>query len=104
MSKPKKEFRPQSHATIYVIAIIYLGYLLFQIIRGALAGGSDAPTTPQLVAGIVLLGGGMVFLAFLAWRMSRIQPDSAADEAEELEPSEAFDELEQAADDQEDQA
>jgi hypothetical protein len=72
MSKQKKEFRPQTHGTIYVLAMFYLGYLLFQIIRGALAGGSDAPTTAQLVTGIVLLGGGMVVLGVLAWRMSRM--------------------------------
>jgi TRAP-type C4-dicarboxylate transport system permease small subunit len=80
MSKPKKEFRPQAHATIYLIAIIYLGYLLFQLVRSALAGGSGAPTTVQLIAGILLLGGGMVFLGFLAWRMSRIQPKEEGDD------------------------
>jgi hypothetical protein len=83
MSKQKKEFRPQTHATIYVIAMVYLGYLLLQIVQGALAGGSDAPSTLQLVAGILLLGGGMVLLGFLAWRMSRTGKTADQDEGPE---------------------
>ena len=35
---PKREFNPRSHAMIYLMAIVYLAYLIFQMVKGYLAG------------------------------------------------------------------
>lgn len=83
--RPKREFRPSAHATVYLLGLLYLGYLLVRMILDARAGGPDAPTTFHLVVGGIVLGGGMVFLAVLAWRMSRIPVPEKKEEASALE-------------------
>lgn len=88
--RPKREFRPQSHATIYLIAVIYLGYLLFQMIGDAIEGGANAPSALHMVAAVLVLGGGMVLLAILAWRMYRLKPrQDDGDSAQEVEEEQA---------------
>ena len=52
--KPRREFKPQSHAAVYGVAIIYLGYLLVRLIAAAITGGTDAPSPLHLVLGIVV--------------------------------------------------
>ena len=59
---PKREFNPRSHAMIYLMAIVYLAYLIFQMVKGYLAGG------------VALLGGGCILLGILAWKMSAMAP------------------------------
>ena len=63
--KPKREFRPQAHATVYLIALLYVGYLLVSMILRALRGGPEAPTGLQLALGILILGGGAAVLGVL---------------------------------------
>lgn len=83
--RPKREFRPSAHATVYLLGLLYLGYLLVRMILDARAGGPDAPTTFHLVVGGIVLGGGMVFLAILAWRMIRIPAPEKEEETSGLE-------------------
>ena len=91
--RPKREFRPSAHATVYLLGLLYLGYLLVRMILDARAGGPDAPTALHLVAGGVVLGGGMVFLAVLAWRMSRMPvPEQKEDASSSEDTPEADDE------------
>lgn len=78
--RPKREFRPSAHVTVYLLGLVYLGYLLVRMILDARAGGADAPTTFHLLAGGIVLGGGMLFLAVLAWRMSRMPPPEQKEE------------------------
>lgn len=87
--KQKHEFQPRSHALIYLLAIVYLGWLLAQMLQSAFQGGADAPTTLELAGGVLVLGGGIVLLAILAWKMSHIPPKSAAGEEEPTETDEA---------------
>lgn len=70
--KPKREFSPNAHASIYLLALLYVGYQLFQLIKSAVNGGANAPSTLNLVLGIVVLGGGVILLAFLIWRMTHL--------------------------------
>ena len=70
--KPKREFSPNAHASIYLLALLYVGYQLFQLIKNAVNGGANAPSTLNLVLGIVVLGGGVILLAFLIWRMTHL--------------------------------
>ena len=67
---PKHEFNPRAHAMVYMLAMVYLAYLIFQMVQGYLAGGSDAPSFPLLIGGAAVLGGGCVFLGVLARKMS----------------------------------
>lgn len=98
--RPKREFRPQSHAVIYLIALFYVCYLLYRIVSRAVAGGADAPTALELILGIVILGGGAVLLVIMAWRMCHIEPPSGEEEQKALpqeEPEEAWEEAEDEA-------
>ncbi len=70
--KPKREFSPNAHASIYLLALLYVGYQLFQLIKNAVNGGANAPSTLNLVLGIAVLGGGVILLAFLIWRMTHL--------------------------------
>ena len=69
---PKREFNPRSHAMIYLLAVIYLIYLIVQMVKEYLAGGPDAPSVPLLIGGVAVLGGGCVLLGVLAWKMSAL--------------------------------
>ena len=84
--RPRREFRPGSHATIYLLALVYLGYLLFQLIRNFLQGGESAPEPLHLILGILVLGGGMAILGFMAWRMTHLPPKE--EEEPERKPEE----------------
>lgn len=72
--RPKREFRPGSHATIYLIALLYLCYLLAQLIQNFLRGGENAPELSFFVLGVVVLGGGIVALGLMAWRITHLPP------------------------------
>lgn len=82
--KQGHRFGPGSHATIYLLALVYLGYLLLQLILRARDGGADAPSTGTLVAGVLVLGGGMAVLAVLAWKILHMPRQE--DEPEESDP------------------
>lgn len=71
---PKRDFNPRSHAMIYLMAIVYLVYLIFQMVKGYLSGGPDAPSFTMLIGGAALLGGGCILLGILAWKMSAMAP------------------------------
>lgn len=94
--RPKREFQPGSHATIYLIGAVYLGYLIFELVQSYRAGGDGAPTTAFLIGGVALLGLGMAALVGLAWWMSKqppkkgdSEPPAQTDAAEESgEPGE----------------
>lgn len=85
--RPKREFHPRSHAAIYLIALLYLGYLLADLVQAYRAGGSGAPSTALLAVGVVVLGGGILVLAALAWKMSTLppRPEKNAEQPEESE-------------------
>ncbi len=88
--KQKHEFQPRSHALIYLLAIVYLGWLLAQMLQSAFQGGADAPTGLELAGGILVLGGGIVLLAILAWKMSHMPPKSSGEAGEEPAEAEQF--------------
>lgn len=50
------------------LTLFVLGAMLWEIVSTYLAGGNDAPTVGVLVAALIVLGGGMVFAAFLIFR------------------------------------
>ena len=88
---PKREFNPRSHGAVYLLAVVYLCYLIFQMVKRYLAGGPDAPSVSLLVGGIALLGGGCVILGILARKMflmpveEETEQESETDKGEEEE-------------------
>lgn len=98
-NKQKHSFSPGAHGTVYFLGAIYLAYLLVTFLQQAYRGGEDAPSLPLLVGGTLVLGGGTVLLALMAWKMSRTPPkteelsqeDTDDGQAEEPPPDEADD-------------
>ncbi|MCD8146658.1 MAG: hypothetical protein LUD84_05185 [Clostridiales bacterium] len=90
--KEKHSFSPGAHGTVYLLGALYLAYLLATFLQEAYQGGEDAPSLPLLIVGILVLGGGVVFLGLMAWRMSRAQPTEAENETEEEEPENGMEE------------
>ena len=72
--RPKREFRPGSHATIYLVALLYLCYLLAQLVQNFLQGGENAPELTVFIVGVVLLGCGIAALGLMAWRITHLPP------------------------------
>ena len=92
--------RARAMLTIRTIAVLYAGYMLYQVISAYAAGGKDAPGVKVLLAAIFLLGGGAAALAvwsvFLYRRDKRRalldgmeEPNGAAGEAPEEAAGEA---------------
>ena len=59
---------PNNTVMFRLLAVGYVGYLCFNMIQLYLEGGADAPSLTTLIVGIVVLGGGALFLAFLTYR------------------------------------
>lgn len=74
LKSPKREFNPRSHAMIYLLAMVYLAWLIVQMVKDYLAGGPDAPSFSLLIGGVALLGGGCILLGVLARKMSATAP------------------------------
>jgi len=86
---PKGPVNPRTRANIYALAALYLAYLFYQIAKPYLTRDPYGPTTNQFLLGTVVLGGGAVALAFLAWKMYKAPlPEEPAEE----EPGEAVEE------------
>lgn len=68
----RRPFDPRSRVSLYALGGLYLGYLLYQLVSPYLGGGGPAPSVPTLLLGVLVLGGGMTALFFLAWKMYRM--------------------------------
>ena len=78
MDKQKTNFVRRSDAVralvFRLLAIGLLLYWLFDLVKGYLAGGEDAPSKTLLIIGIVILGGGSILvgvLSVLAWKLDK---------------------------------
>ena len=70
--KERPPFNPRGRMNLYALCGLYLGYLLYQLAGPYIQGGEAAPPVPALLIGTAVLGGGMVLLFYLAWRMYRM--------------------------------
>jgi len=59
---------PNNIITFRLLAVGYIGYLAYNIVKLYLEGGPEAPSLTAMIIGVVLLGGGALFLAILAYR------------------------------------
>ena len=69
--KKEKEERPINMTTLIMVRLLAVGYCLYclwQIIQMYIAGGEEAPSIWLLLLGILVLGGGSVFVAIVTVR------------------------------------
>lgn len=59
---------PSNVVMFRVLAVGYVAYLCIQMVKTYTEGGIDAPSLPMLIAGLVILGGGAIFLAILTYK------------------------------------
>ena len=59
---------PSNTVAFRLLAVGYVAYLCVNMVKLYNEGGPDAPSLPLLIGGLVILGGGALFLAFLAYR------------------------------------
>ena len=92
---------PSNLAMFRVLAIGYVSYLCFNMVKLYLAGGPDAPSLTTLILGLVVLGGGVIFLALVSyreWKRSKAEYDKYMAELRvEAEARRAAEEAEAAA-------
>ena len=90
---------PSNVAMFRVLAVGYVGYLCIQMVKTYTEGGPDAPSLPMLIGGLVLLGGGALFLAILTykeWKVNKVKYDSYMSELRaEAEAKRALEETEE---------
>ena len=69
--KKEKEERPINMTTLIMVRLLAVGYCLYclwQIIQMYIAGREEAPSIWLLLLGILVLGGGSVFVAIVTVR------------------------------------
>lgn len=87
MSGPKKgPVNPRARASVYGLAALYLAYLFYQIAKPYLTRDPYGPTTGQFILGVVVLGGGAVFLGLMSWKMFKAPLPEEPEELEEALP------------------
>ena len=92
MDKQKTNFVRRSDAVralvFRLLAIGLLLYWLFDLVKGYLAGGEDAPSKTLLIIVIVILGGGSILvgvLSVLAWKLDKENAKMSQEEIDQME-------------------
>ena len=92
---------PNNLAMFRILAIGYVSYLCFNMVKLYLTGSPDAPSLSTLIIGLVVLGGGVIFLAIISyqdWTRNKAAYDEYMSELRaEAEAKRAAEEAEAAA-------
>ena len=62
MSKQNKSTQVGNRIILNATALLLLAYMLAKVVQSYIVGGADAPSVAVLLLGIVVLGGGIVFV------------------------------------------
>ena len=104
--EPQAPRNPNNTVAFRVLAIGYIGYMCVNMIKLYTEGGPDAPSLTALIAGVVLLGGGCIFLAIISykeWKRGKAAYDAyMAELRAEAEARRAEEEAQATADAEED--
>ena len=80
--KPEAENQPPRNpnntVAFRLLAVGYITYLAYSIVKMYLEGGPEAPSVTALILGVLFLGGGAVFLAVLTykeWKTGKVAYD-----------------------------
>ena len=97
---------PNNTVAFRVLAIGYILYMCFNIVKLYMEGGPEAPSLTALILGVGLLGGGAIFLAIISyreWKRGKESYDAyMAELRAEAEAKRAAEEAKAAADAEED--
>lgn len=97
---------PNNIATFRLIAVVYVSYLCINMVKLYIEGGPEAPSLAALIIGLVVLGGGAIFLGLLAykeWKAGKVAYDQyMAELRAEAEAKRAAEEAAEAAQAEED--
>lgn len=97
---------PNNTVAFRVLAIGYILYMCFNIVKLYTEGGPEAPSLTALILGVGLLGGGAIFLAIISykeWKRGKESYDAyMAELRAEAEAKRAAEEAKAAADAEED--
>lgn len=97
---------PNNTVAFRLLAIGYISYLCFNIVKLYMDGGPEAPSVTALILGVLFLGGGAVFLAVLTykeWKSGKVAYDQyMAELRAEAEAKRAAEEAQALADAEED--
>ncbi len=111
--KKEKEERPVNPNTLLGVRILAVGYLIYclwSIIKMYMEGGEDAPSLWLLILAIVVLGGGAVFIAVVTIQKikqlkdeerARLDEEDALLAAQEETEDEDFEDEEEVSEDEE---
>jgi len=83
---------PKNTMLIRALAVGYLLYTVYNMIRLYMEGGEDAPSLGLLIAAVVLFVGGSVWigiLSFKQWKQMKQAQQAAYEEEERLEAERA---------------
>ena len=79
---PKPPVNPKTRSSLYGLAALYLAYLYYKLAWPFLTHDPYGPTAGQFALGTILLGGGAVVIAVLAWRTYKTpMPEEEVDDA-----------------------
>ena len=82
--EPRPPVNPRTRASLYGLCTLYLAYLYYGIAKPFLTHDPYGPTAAQFAAGTVVLGGGMVFLGLMTWKMYKMPiPEELLDTEED---------------------
>ena len=92
---------PNNLIAFRLLAVGYVTYLCVNMVKLYMEGGPDAPSLSTLIIGLVVLGGGVIFMAIVSyreWKRSKEEYDTyMAQLRAEAEAKRAAEEAEAAA-------
>lgn len=92
---------PNNLAMFRILAIGYVSYLCFNMVKLYIEGSPDAPSLPMLLGSVGLLGAGVIFLCVISyreWKRNKAEYDQRMAELRaEAEAKRAAEEAEAAA-------
>ena len=98
---------PSNVIMFRLLAVGYVAYLCVEMVKTYTEGGPDAPSLTVLIAGLAVLGGGALFLAWLTykeWKRNKPIYDAyMAELREEAEAKRAAEEAEEEPDELDDE-